>query len=150
MGNAIVEEQPPTQATVQDEVVKTQPKNGNTKELHRPENVVMLFNNRLKKLEDELTVTTAYLEQLSQQYKNQMDGIRSVHNRTLIRLTSHIETTTQNMTTLSKQIQLNTLRIEKEFEKLHRQIFWLQKRSLTDKRRSNPKVDMKKWLKIIQ
>jgi len=126
------------------------------KEMHRPENVVMLFNNRLKKLEDELTVTTAYLEQLSNSYMVQMDGIRAVHNRTLIRLTNHIETTTQNITTLSKQMQIHSLKMEKEFEKLGRQSFWMKNRLdrfQIEKRRNSSKFDMKKierWLSIIQ
>lgn len=126
------------------------------KEMHRPENVVMLFNNRLKKLEDELTVTTAYLEQLSNSYMVQMDGIRAVHNRTLIRLTNHIETTTQNITTLSKQMQIHGLKMEKEFEKLGRQSFWMKNRLdrfQIEKRRNSSKLDMKKierWLSIIQ
>ena len=69
-----------------------------------------------------------YLQKLSQQYKSQMDGIRSVHNRTLVRLTSHVETTSQNSTNLAKQIQVLSLRLEKELEKLQRQNFWINKR----------------------
>ena len=100
------------------------------KDLHKPENVVMVFNNKLIKLDETLNDTTSYLEELSNVYKLQMDNIRTVHNRTLNHLKKHIEQTSANFT----ESVTNRVKINAKIAKLEAQIVEIKKDQLFMKR----------------
>ena len=98
------------------------------------ENMVMILNNKLSSFQTEMNETNLYLEELSEQYKSQMDNIRSVHNRTLGRLIKHIEKSENTSTKFTKNLELvesglkdEVTTVGKELSNVRRRITKLEK-----------------------
>lgn len=111
------------------------------------ENYLMILNNRLSIFEANLNQTTAYLQELSSQYKQQMDGIRNVHNRTLSRLIAHIESSEE----FRRENEVYKLKKDKQLDNLQKQIFFLKRALARVERRqyTASNMDDRHWQTIV-